>query len=615
MTFTRGLLDQLDQSQRQRSDFERAQDGTLSLRATRRTVLKRHPFGNLKELTFHGYGINHDQYLKPLLPALSHLQKLKLELWDRQSVFLLRLLRACPVLEDLTVTGRRDEGLQMWIHEDDQEERSSTVLPLNTHPLKRLYLHHISLRPRSIERLVILLKDLVSLRILDFNRPWIQDTGDFFCPTLDMNRIRELIKTHLFPPKRCPLIEALQLEPYDPNAVFAYYTFTRSTYGRNFPGIRTVHSTTVFFQDHWCAYSLDSDEHVLEITGHGRHYQEGRVILSPGLGGYLRRNRDLIHLRATDSVIQASDLVDVYESDSFKTAMQVRDKALAIRQAEETARALADKTEATRLAADAAYATTGFSSDTVTHISTGTKSRHKKKSTAPALDVPVRPAIQGPIQLDHSSAWVCQGLLTLKLGFITKLPFSTHDASTNPRTTERKVLTANDQIARAYAFIATVCPNLRIVEFFHPVMVFGQQHPGGMESRTGGEGGRREGDGTKGQEIDLHHPLKQLSSLRNLETLTLRLTTVVGHIDYSDFEWMTTATTVLDSNGQGMGEENHGKVSPPHCWPRLESFQIRYRDSAKNEDYQYWMALMRELRPGLDVRVKQDLLIPSYESR
>ncbi|GJJ74530.1 hypothetical protein EMPS_06888 [Entomortierella parvispora] len=574
-TFRKGILEQLDQFQLQHSGGRG--DGTHFASLTdRRRVLRRHPFGNLKELSFHGYGIQHDLHLGPLLPAMTHLQRLKLEIWDRQDIFLMRLLRACPVLEDLEIFGRQEEGLRIWVLEDDEEERSPARTPLSHHPLKRLYLRRVTIRQRSIERIIPVLTELIAFRIVEFNRPWRIEPADFHCESVEFYTIEKLIQLHMFPPEKSGKIEAFLLETYHEDAAFGQYLCSAEYNYRWLPNLRVLYFVTAPLEDYWFRFGWHSTSQTIEtveIIGQGRHFIENSVVGSPSIEGYLRRNQHLKHLKAPESVIRTRGIVDMYMSDPFKKAVKDRDSALALRVVEKAAKAAAAELEAIRL-------TSGTAEDDKCN-----KSRHRSKKLDPL------PITLEPIRLNCDYIWVCEGLLTLKLGLVTDPRVTPKSAAEFAAAASRPhVMTENEQLARAYAYIATVCPNLRTVEFYHTTMQFG----GEWVIAHGG-------DVSKLDEEDQSHPLKQLTRLKDLETLTLRLHTIEGHIEFEDFEWMM--ETVAE-------EGSPSGASKVACWPKLESFQIRYNTSAKNENYQYWMALVRELRPGLDVRVKQDLLIP-----
>jgi len=566
--FCHGLLDQLSQFNLQRSGsgLINLSSGRTTLTA-RRALLNRHPLGNLKELSLHGYGIEHERYLQPLLPALCHLQRLKLELWDRQTVKLTRLLRACPVLEDLEVFGRESQGLRIWVVEDDDKVGSL----LDRHHLKRLYLRQVSIRQKSLERLAMILCDLVSFRVVDFNRPWASDPNDFFCEPIKYDVVRRLISTHMFPPERRQAIEAFQIDIEGNPYRFADYWFPYSrSYFHSviFPGIKTCQWPSHMLRDRW--YIRETCDHItMEITRMETDAPEGHVPLIPGILNCLRNDRVLKHLLASECAVHVLDLVEVFQHPTFQEAIRVQTRAKVVHSTG-LVQAVAPPIETQKEGGNV-----------------GRQTRKKRASTTPVAitpEVPVRVRAEA-LRLNHNEAWICEGLLTLKLGlvarhkFIPKSPAEFAALANGPR-----LLTFNEELARAYAYIVACCPNLRTVEFFHPIMEFGQQSTPSTDQSQ--------------EDMDLFHPLKQLASLHDLESLTLRLTTIEGHIDHSDFEWMMT-TDGSSSNS---------------CWPRLESFQIRYKNS-KEEDFRYWMALMRELRPGLDVRAKQDLLVPIYSGR
>ncbi|KAG0265678.1 hypothetical protein BG011_004277 [Mortierella polycephala] len=175
-------------------------------------------------------------------------------------------------------------------------------------------------------------------------------------------------------------------------------------------------------------------------------------------------------------------------------------------------------------------------------------------------------------------SWACQDLETLRIGLLVdSVPKSRADILLN----------------LAYGYIGTYCPRVRTLELTVKSVSFGQAARTGVIQNN---------DGTDA------HPLSQLAGLNELETLTLRANAIYGHIEYSDFEWIGTIPDRVSSD-----DDDYSASSGEYCLPRLESFQLHYRNSTNDEDYRYWMALMRELRPGLDVRAKQDLSIPSFD--
>ncbi|KAF9185052.1 hypothetical protein BGZ50_003290 [Haplosporangium sp. Z 11] len=179
----------------------------------------------------------------------------------------------------------------------------------------------------------------------------------------------------------------------------------------------------------------------------------------------------------------------------------------------------------------------------------------------------------------YSRSWACKDLETLQIGLLV---------DSTPK------LRADTLLNLAYGYIGTFCSRLRTLELTVKNVSFGQAARAGVI---------RNNDGTDA------HPLSQLAGLNELESLTLRANVIYGHIEYSDFEWFD---TIQDRTSFG-DDDDYGASSYEYCLPRLESFQLRYRHSTNDEDYRYWMALMRELRPGLDVRAKQDLSIPSFD--